>query len=107
MPSALGGTAYAAIMAKDYAKSLALSDEAITLAPDQLWLYANRAHALMLLGHIDEARAIYLTYRGKMANASTPWEQGVEGDFAALRKAGVSNPLMDEIEADFAKPAAQ
>jgi hypothetical protein len=26
------------------------------------------------------------------------------GDVAALRKARINNPLMDEIEADFAKP---
>ncbi|MGO8738811.1 hypothetical protein [Rhodoblastus sp.] len=29
----------------------------------------------------------------------------LNGEFAALRKAGISNPLKDEIEADFAKPA--
>ncbi len=58
----------------------------------------------MLLGRADEARTVYLQYRGKIAQPGQPWEQAVEGDFAALRKAGITNPLMDEIEADFAKP---
>ncbi|MGA2493780.1 MAG: hypothetical protein ABSF67_12615 [Roseiarcus sp.] len=92
-------------MARDDAKSLALSDQAIALAHDRLWLYTNLADALTLLGGADEARAIYLEDRGKMANASTPWEDGVKGDFAALRKAGIANPLMAKIQAGFAKPA--
>jgi tetratricopeptide (TPR) repeat protein len=103
--NALGSTADAALLVKDYANALALSDEATTLAPDQLWLYDNRATALMLLGRTDEARAVYLAYRGKMANPTMPWEQAVEDGFVELRKAGVSNPLMDEIEAEFAKAA--
>ncbi len=102
---ALGNKADAALMVKDFAEALALSDEAIALAPGQLWLYTNRADALMLLGRSDEARAIYLEFRGKMSNPPTLWERDVESDFTALRKAGISNPLMDEIEADFAKPA--
>jgi tetratricopeptide (TPR) repeat protein len=105
LAGALGSNAYAALLVKDYAKALALSDEAIALAPNMVSLYTNRADALMLLGRADEARAVYLTYRGKTDDAGTLWEQDVEGDFAALRKVGVSNPLMDEIEADFAKPA--
>jgi tetratricopeptide (TPR) repeat protein len=105
LANALGRTAYATLLAKGYAKSLALSDEAIAIAPDQLWLYTNRAHALMLLGRTDEARAIYLEYRSKMEQDGKPWEHAITGDFAALRAEGITNPLMDEIEADFAKPA--
>jgi tetratricopeptide (TPR) repeat protein len=104
LADALGCNAYAELLIKDYAKALVLSDEAIALAPDELWLQTNHAHALMLLGRRDEARAIYLKYRGKMIHSSTLWEQAVKGDFAALRKAGISDPLMNKIEADFAKP---
>ena len=78
---------------------------AIVLAPDKLWLYALRADAFMLLGRTDDARAVYLAYRGKKEQSGKPWEQAVEGDFAELRKAGISSPLMAEIESDFAKPA--
>src|SRR6476646_4234701 len=36
-----------------------------------------------------------LAYRGKMAKETTPWETEVAGDFAELRKTGISHPLMD------------
>ena len=101
---ALGGSAYLEILVKDYAKSLLLCDEAIALAPDQVWLQANRAHALMLLGRTNEALAIYLEYRGKVTHDNKFWEQEVRDDFAALRKIGITNTTMDEVETDFEKP---
>jgi hypothetical protein len=40
-------------------------DQAISLAPDGIWLYANRADTLMFLGRSDEARQLYLKYLDK------------------------------------------
>ena len=100
----LGGAAYTALEVKDFATALAFSDEAIAIAPDKLWIETNRAHALMLLGRTDEAHALYLKYRGAKLDTGSwagTWEEGVSSDFAELRKMGLSNPLMDEIEADF------
>jgi hypothetical protein len=62
----------------------------------------NRAHALMLLDRTEEARVIYLKYRGRpkvVGNSS--WEQTVIDDFAELRKFGRTRPLMEEIEKEF------
>ena len=99
----IGGLAYRFVLARDFATALAAADQAISLAPDQIWLYTNRAHALMFLGRIDEARALYLKYRGqKNVQEGKSWEAVVLEDFAELRKAGVTNPLMDEIEKQFA-----
>jgi hypothetical protein len=53
----------------------------------------------MFLGRIDEARALYLKYRGqKDVLDGKSWEAVILEDFAELRKAGLTNPLMDEIE---------
>jgi tetratricopeptide (TPR) repeat protein len=104
---ALGNTASAAILTRQYAKALSLSDEAIAIVPDELLLYTNRADALMLLGKIGEARTLYLAHRGQQLGDGRVWEQGVVGDFDELRKIGVVNPLMDEIQHAFAKPAAK
>ncbi|MGC1349688.1 MAG: hypothetical protein WA858_07895, partial [Xanthobacteraceae bacterium] len=72
---------------------------AISLAPEEIWLYANRAHALMFVGRTDEARALYLKYRGrKDVFEGKSWETVVQEDFAELRKAGLNDPLMDTIE---------
>ena len=63
---------------------------------------SNLAHALMFLNRSDEAKDIYLEFRGAPLNGKT-WEQVVLEDFTELRKAGLANPLMDVIEKTFAK----
>jgi hypothetical protein len=68
--------------------------------PDEIWPNMNRAHALMFLGRADEARALYLRYRG-MKVGEKSWEAVILEDFADLRKAGLTHPLMDEIEKKF------
>jgi tetratricopeptide (TPR) repeat protein len=99
----IGGLAYYMVLSGSFAPALAAADEAIKLAPDQTWLYTNRAHALMLLGRTEEARAVYLAHRGKpKVQGDKSWEAVVLEDFAALRKAGLTRPLMDEIEKEFA-----
>ena len=99
----LGSLAYSLLLARDFAHALEAIDQTIALAPDKIWLYTNRAHALMFLGRIDEARALYLQFRGeRRVQKDKSWETIIREDFADLRKAGLANPLMDEIEARFA-----
>jgi tetratricopeptide (TPR) repeat protein len=98
----IGGVAYNFLFTHDFAKALAAADEAISLAPDKIVFYTNRAHALMFLGREDEARALYLQYRGTQnVLGEKSWETCILEDFANLRKAGLTNPLMDEIEKQF------
>jgi tetratricopeptide (TPR) repeat protein len=95
----IGGLAYRFLLARDFTSALAAADEAISLAPEEIWLYTNRAHALMFIGNTDEARAIYLKYRGvKNVQNEKSWEMMILEDFADLRKKDLTNPLMDEIE---------
>ncbi len=85
----IGGLGYYGLLARDFATALAAADQAISLAPEKIWLYTNRAHALMFLDRIDEARALYLKYRGqKNVQNGKSWEAVVLEDFAELRKAG-------------------
>jgi hypothetical protein len=57
----------------------------------------------MFVGRADEAKALYLRYRGeKNVQNGKPWDTIVLEDFAELRKAGLTHPLMDEIEKQFA-----
>jgi tetratricopeptide (TPR) repeat protein len=99
----IGGFAYRLVQAKDYTKALEVADQAIALAPRMTWLYTNRAHALMFLGRVDQARALYLQFRGeKKAQEDKSWVALVTEDFAEFRKAKLTHPLMDEIEKRFA-----
>ena len=95
----IGDLAYSFLLARDFATALQAADQAVSVTPDEIWLYTNQAHALMFLGRTDEARAIYLKYRGqKNVQDGKSWEVVVLEDFAELRKAGLSDPLMDTIE---------
>jgi TPR repeat protein len=102
----IGEVAYALLLHGEFQNALDASIYAIALAPDQLWLQTNRADALMMLGRLDEARAIYLGNRGKKDAGDKSWIADVLGDFASLRKKGYSSPLMAEIEAAFQQQSA-
>jgi tetratricopeptide (TPR) repeat protein len=95
----IGGLAYRLVLARDFTGALAAADQAISLAPDEIWLHANRAHALMFVNRTEEARAAYLKYRGvKDVQHGKSWDAVILEDFADLRKNGLTDPLMDEIE---------
>jgi tetratricopeptide (TPR) repeat protein len=99
--SKIGGLAWTFVLAGKFSQAIDAIDQAVSAAPDLIWLYANRAYALMFLGEVDEARAIYLRYRHhEKIQGEKSWDAVVLEDFVELRKAG-SHPLMDEIEKVF------
>src|SRR5262249_43417726 len=99
----IGGVAYSLVLAGDFATALEAADEALAVASHMIFIHGNRAHALMLLGRVDEARAVYLKYRGQeKVVGDKRWEVTVLEDFAEMRKAGLTHPLMGEIEKLFA-----
>jgi TPR repeat protein len=57
---ALGNLSFVLELNNRPADALAASDEALKLDPSALWIAANRAHVLLLLGRYDEAKAIYI-----------------------------------------------
>ena len=97
----LGGLSYALELAGMFEQALKDADLALSIAPGETFIAGKRAHALMFLGRVDEARSIYLGHRGEQANGQ-PWEKLTLDDFAALRNVGLSHPLMEEIQMTFA-----
>jgi len=98
--AALVGVGWYGLFARQFKASLDASERAISLKSGELVPVTNRAHALMLLGRADDAKAVYLSHKGEKV-LGVLWEKAISGDFDALRKAGITNPLMDEIEAAF------
>jgi tetratricopeptide (TPR) repeat protein len=90
------------VLARDFAKSLEAADLIHSASPDAVLLQMYRARALMFLGRVEEARTLYARYQ-RETNVQNwkPWLTLVLEDFAALRKAGLQHPLMDEIEKRF------
>ena len=98
----IGIAAWSAVLAHDLPMAMDAVDQAIALAPRRHGSTRARAHALMLLGRVEEARTLYLKYRGeKNVMTGKSWETIVLEGFVALRKAGLTSPLMDEIERQF------
>ena len=92
--------AWYALFAREYTKALTVSDRAHALLPDDLAIETNRAHALMFLERREEAQALYLAYKGKPISEqdSKLWERVIADDFAEFRKAGLTHPMMADIE---------
>jgi uncharacterized protein len=102
--SELSNVSWQALSTRDFSGALAAAERAHALAPGDLVIETNRAHALMFLGRTQEARALYLAHKDERVsnNDNKTWRQSIAGDFAEFRKQGLISPLMDEIEAALA-----
>ncbi len=78
-------------------ESIDASLAALKLEPDQALAQGNLAHAYLLTGQMERARAIYQASRGEEVNGDVS-EHAVFDDFALLRKLGLGRPEMVEIE---------
>jgi hypothetical protein len=96
----LQGVTWYALLAKDYTKAMAVADRAHALFPDNVGIETNRAHAFMFLEHDEEAKALYLAHKGERVpdQDNKLWEQAIAEDFADFRKAGLSHPMMADVE---------
>ena len=98
---ALGGLAFYALFAQEFAEALSASERALGLVPELAWIEMNRAHALVFLGRLDDARQIYRAHRGKVIpELAESWEKAVEGDFIELQASRVYHPDFDKVMAE-------
>ena len=97
---ALNSVAWYALFAREFTKALTVAERARALFPDYLMIETNRVHALMFLGRGEDARALYLAHKGKLIlePSGQLWERVTAEDFAELRKAGLTHPMMADIE---------
>ena len=97
---ALMGLAWYALFAREYTKALTVSDRAHALLPEDLGIETNRAHALVFLERSEEARVLYLVHKGERISEqeSRLWERVIADDFAEFRKAGLTHPMIADIE---------
>jgi tetratricopeptide (TPR) repeat protein len=100
---AANDTSWQALLAHQPAKGLAAAERAHELVPAKVFYEINHAHALMFAGHTDAARALYLAHKDDPVPEveSKPWKVVITEDFSTLRKAGLTHPLMAEIDAAF------
>jgi len=96
---ALSDVAVCALLAREFTKALTVADRAHALLPDDLGIETNRVHALMFLGREEDCKAVYLAHKGKPTSGQDElWERAIVEDFAEFRKAGLTHPMMADIE---------
>src|SRR5262249_52028860 len=97
---ALNTLAWYGLFAREFTKALTASDRAHALLPDDLGIETNRAHALLFLEHGEDCKALYLAHKGKPLSEQDArlWERVIAEDFTAFRKAGLTHPMMADIE---------
>ena len=87
------------MFAKQFTTALAAAERNHALFPDNLTIVPNRAHAHMFMEHNEEAKALYLAHKGEVFDQSGElWERVIGQDFAEFRKAGLTHPMMADIE---------
>ncbi len=98
--NALNTLAWDALFAKDFTKARESAGKAVAIDAKDLVFAMNFAHAKMFLGEKEDAEKIYLSHRGEKlsTNTSELWENVIAEDFRKLRKAGLNDPLMRQIE---------
>jgi tetratricopeptide (TPR) repeat protein len=98
---ALANEAWYAVLANDGASAFSAASRALELNPKLLAASANKAHALLLLGRIDDAKRMYLEHKGRpgpIINGKT-WDELIAADFATMRKRGVNSAAIAQMEA--------
>jgi TPR repeat protein len=97
---ALGQVARRALFAREFTKALTVAERAHELLPDDRAIETNRAHALMFSERGEDAKALYLAHMGKPVaeQDNRLWERVIVEDFAEFRKAGLTHPMMADIE---------
>jgi hypothetical protein len=97
---ALNSVAWYALFAREFTKALTVADRARALFRDDLMIETNRVHALMFVGRGEESKALYLAHKGNPLSEQDArlWERIIVEDFAEFRKAGLTHPMMADIE---------
>ena len=98
----IGRLAHEFLLVKKDQEALDCAEFALGSDPHSTAFNLRRAHALMYLKRVDEARAIYLSYRGKMLSYS--YEASdliIKKEFTQLRETGRPNRLMDDVERQY------
>jgi tetratricopeptide (TPR) repeat protein len=105
--AALTSVEWYALLAREPSKGLAAWERAHAFVPELNVAHEiNRAHAFLFLNRQREARALYLENKGKLFDG-TPLKQVIADDFRALRRAGLTHPMMHEVEVAFGAAPTQ
>jgi TPR repeat protein len=79
--------------------AIAQTDEALKLFPNWAEFEVKRAHALLLLGRVEEAKELYLKHKDEPWSFGETYADVIRNDLAEIRRFGIDTPDMKRIEA--------
>jgi tetratricopeptide (TPR) repeat protein len=78
-----------------------LAEAALNLDPSKSWIDVNRAHAYLLLGRYDDAKAIYLKHKDTPSDLDGRMTTDIiRDDFTQFRKLGLAIDAIDRMAKD-------
>ena len=95
---AYGTASWTRLFAGKVAEARTAALKALSIDADQLWVHLNLAHAYLLEGHFDWAKAIYLQDKDKRGSWNRTGVQIALQDLKDLREAGVDHPDLGRAE---------
>jgi tetratricopeptide (TPR) repeat protein/energy-coupling factor transporter ATP-binding protein EcfA2 len=97
----LGSLAWYRELCGEFPEALKASTEAMTLSPSHgpESLALNYAHALLFSGQYENAKGIYMKFKGQKQESGKRFEDIAREDFRQLRQARQNHPDMEKIEA--------
>src|SRR5262249_812787 len=102
MVDLLGAAAWSALLAGHPQEAAEFSEAAHALAPARGWIEVNHAHALLLLGHYDQAKEIYLAVKDQPSatDRARPLRLDISEDFAIFRQLGLATGDVERMKKD-------
>lgn len=87
---------WCSLLLKKYNDAIGFARQGLEIAPDNLFILMNQAHAFLLTDQLEKAKAIYMAHLGETINGMT-WQKGVLQDFDDFARKGITHPDMDVI----------
>lgn len=87
------------LFARDFRGALTASEAGRRVAPDDIRLDTNRAHALLFLNRLTEAESLYRRHSGRRMANDTLWDDVILDDLRQLEEAGLTHRAMSRVRA--------
>jgi len=85
------------LFASRFAEAQHAAEKGLEIAPAEIWIKTNLAHALLFQGKYAEALAIYTRLKGLKDPNGTPYVKSIQADFDELKKQGLTNKDVKKI----------
>ena len=92
-----GSLSWYQLFTQDFPAVESAARKGLSLNPTQLWINTNLAHSLLFQGRFEEARNIYLQFKGRAYDEENSWEEIFLQDLNELEAEGITHPDVKKI----------